>query len=61
MVHIDASHTTDGMQHLPHHWQRFMEFDLVNSTVQTIWKNRTNIGNAFESNGSKINIGSVQR
>jgi len=30
------------------------EFGLVNSTMQTIWKNRTKIINAFERNGSRI-------
>ena len=31
------------------------EFDLVNSTIQTIWKNTTEIIIAFEQKGSRIN------
>jgi hypothetical protein len=30
------------------------EFRLVNSKIQTIWKNRTGIISAFEQNGSRI-------
>jgi hypothetical protein len=30
------------------------EFGLVNSTIQTIWKNRIKTISAFEQNGSKI-------
>jgi hypothetical protein len=30
------------------------EFGLVNSTTQTIWKNRTKIISVFEQNGSRI-------
>jgi transposase-like protein len=30
------------------------EFGLVNSTTQTIWKNRTKIFSAFQQNGSRI-------
>jgi transposase-like protein len=30
------------------------EFGLINSTTQTIWKNRTKIISAFEQNGSRI-------
>jgi hypothetical protein len=30
------------------------EFCLINSTIQTIWKNRTQIISAFEQNGSRI-------
>jgi hypothetical protein len=30
------------------------EFGPVNSTMQTIWKRRTKIINAFEWNGSRI-------
>jgi len=30
------------------------EFGLVNSTMQTIWKNRSKIISAFERNGSRI-------
>jgi len=30
------------------------EFGLINSMIQTIWKNRTKIISAFEWNGSRI-------
>ena len=30
------------------------DFDLVNSKIQKIWKNRTKIASAFERNGSRI-------
>ena len=30
------------------------ELGLVNSTIQTIWKKRTNIVSAFEQNGLRI-------
>jgi transposase-like protein len=30
------------------------EFGLINSTTQTIWKNRTKIISAFAQNGSRI-------
>jgi len=33
----------------------YREFSLVNSTIQTIRRNRTIIINAFEQNGSRIN------
>jgi hypothetical protein len=32
----------------------FREFGLVNSTGQTIWKNKDKIVSAFEQNGSRI-------
>jgi len=31
------------------------EFDLVNSKIQTIWKNRSKIISEFEQNGSRTN------
>ena len=31
-----------------------LEFGLVNSTIQTMWKNITKIISAFEQNGSRI-------
>ena len=30
------------------------EYDLVNSKIQTIWKNRSKMISAFEENGSRI-------
>jgi hypothetical protein len=30
------------------------EFGFLNSTVQTIWKNKTKLIDAFEQNGSRI-------
>jgi hypothetical protein len=32
-----------------------LELSLVNSIIQTIWKNRTKIISAFEQNGLRIN------
>jgi len=30
------------------------EFGVVNSTIQTIWKNRTKLIRVFEQNGSRL-------
>jgi hypothetical protein len=30
------------------------EFGLVNSTIPTIWKNRTKMNSAFKQNGSRL-------